>query len=155
MTETVTLILSHLPITQPKKKNTLSSSTSPSQEEDLSTSSQPQDTTTPSSEETPYIDFPNTYNNTALHWACLGGHLDVVKLLLSRGACPTVANDKDQIPLDLAAFNNHMHVVEYFLAQSRDLEGDNAQAGGLEGGVGSVEMSVEDSAEEQKGEGKA
>lgn len=83
----------------------------------------------------------------------------MVKLLLSRGACPTVANDKDQIPLDLAAFNSHMHVVEHFLAQSRDLEGDNAQAGGLEGGVGSVEMSIDDDGAEEegqkKGEGKA
>ncbi|KAJ2989671.1 hypothetical protein NUW58_g3353 [Xylaria curta] len=52
-------------------------------------------------------------------------------LLLSRGASPAIANDKDQIPLDLAAFNNHMHVVDHFLAQSKDLEGDNAQGGGL------------------------
>lgn len=73
-----------------------------------------------------------------------------MKLLLSRGASPTVANDKDQIPLDLAAFSCHMHVVEHFLAQSRDLEGDNAQAGGLEGAVGDVEMSVEEGGEVQE-----
>ncbi|KAI8623934.1 ankyrin [Xylariaceae sp. FL1651] len=78
-----------------------------------------------------YTDLQNAFGNTALHWACLGGHLDIVKLLLSRGASPAIANDKDQIPLDLAAFNNHMHVVDYFLAQSKDIEGDNAQGGGL------------------------
>lgn len=78
-----------------------------------------------------YIDAQNSFGNTALHWACLGGHLDVVKLLLSRGASPAIANDKDQIPLDLAAFNNHMHVVDHFLAQSKDIEGGNAQDGGL------------------------
>ncbi|KAJ8116953.1 hypothetical protein ONZ43_g4317 [Nemania bipapillata] len=78
-----------------------------------------------------YIDAQNAFGNTALHWACLGGHLDIVKLLLSRGASPTIGNDKDQIPLDLAAFNNHMHVVDYFLAQSKDIEGGNAQEGGL------------------------
>lgn len=78
-----------------------------------------------------YIDAQNSFGNTALHWACLGGHLDIVKLLLSRGASPALVNDKDQIPLDLAAFNNHMHVVDHFLAQSKDIEGDNAQDGGL------------------------
>ncbi len=78
-----------------------------------------------------YIDAQNAFGNTALHWACLGGHLDIVKLLLSRDALPAIANDKDQIPLDLAAFDNHMHVVDYFLAQSKGIEGDNAQEGGL------------------------
>lgn len=82
----------------------------------------------------------NSYGNTALHWACLGGHLDTIKLLLSRGANPTAANAKDQIPLDCAAFNNHMHVVEYFLSQSRHKEEENAMEGGLEGAVKDVDM---------------
>ncbi|KAH7033614.1 ankyrin repeat-containing domain protein [Microdochium trichocladiopsis] len=153
--KTVTLILSHLPITQPKKRG----ASSPTSQEETATSSSTQNdsssqpaTSTP---EAPYIDAQNTYGNAALHWACLGGHLDVVKLLLSRGASPTVANDKDQIPLDLAAFNSHMHVVDYFLSQSRDLEGDNAQAGGLEGGVKDVEMSVEEEVEEVADENAA
>ena len=78
--------------------------------------------------------------------------MDVVKLLLSRGASPTSANDKDQIPLDLAAFNNHMNVVEYFLSQSKDIEGDNAQQGGLEKGAQDVQIKEEDySADEDAG----
>ncbi|KXJ93478.1 ankyrin repeat-containing domain protein [Microdochium bolleyi] len=151
--KTVTLILSHLPITPPRKTKSASSSSQP---EEAATSST-EDAGAPSSStaETPYIDAQNAYGNAALHWACLGGHLDVVKLLLSRGASPTVANDKDQIPLDLAAFNSHMHVVEHFLAQSRDLEGDNAQAGGLEGGVGDVEMSVEEGGEVKEAAGSS
>lgn len=91
----------------------------------------------------------NEYGNTALHWACLGGHLDTIKLLLSRGANPTVANAKDQIPLDCAAFNNHMHVVEHFLSQSRQKEEQNAREGGLEGAVGGVEVDVEEEVEEE------
>ncbi|KAI1340759.1 ankyrin repeat-containing domain protein [Xylariaceae sp. FL0016] len=91
-------------------------------------------------DETSYIDAPNEFGNTALHWACLGGHLDVVQLLLSRGASPAVPNHKDQIPLDLAAFNNHMHVVEHFLAQSRDLEDGNAKEGGLDSGAQDLAM---------------
>ncbi|KAI5918867.1 ankyrin repeat-containing domain protein [Camillea tinctor] len=99
--------------------------------------------------EIPYINVQNTFGNTALHWACLGGHLDVVKLLLSRGASPAAANDKDQIPLDLAAFNNHMHVVEYFLSQSRDIEGANAtEGGGLAKGAQDVEMGDQEDDEE-------
>lgn len=70
--------------------------------------------------------------------------MDTAKLLLSRGAAPAAANDKDQIPLDLAAFNNHMHIVEYFLAQSRHLEGKNGgDGGGLASGVQDVEMGEE------------
>ncbi|KAK5637158.1 hypothetical protein RRF57_012870 [Xylaria bambusicola] len=117
--KTVTLILSHLPV--PTKKST--AAVAP-----------PEDTESEKTiveAEPAYIDAQNSFGNTALHWACLGGHLDIVKLLLSRGASPAVANDKDQIPLDLAAFNNHMHIVDYFLAQSEDIEGDNAQEGGL------------------------
>ncbi|OTA81198.1 hypothetical protein M434DRAFT_401442 [Hypoxylon sp. CO27-5] len=125
--KTVTLILSYFPV-PPKSSKAAAAST----EEHSST--------TGAELETPYINLQNSFGNTALHWACLGGHLDVVKLLLSRGASPTAANDKDQIPLDLAAFNNHMNVVEYFLSQSKDIEGDNAKEGGLENATQDVQM---------------
>ncbi|KAI1808238.1 ankyrin [Daldinia bambusicola] len=140
--KTVTLILSHFPAPSKASKDAAAASSdeaaspSPSTEADV-----------------PYINLQNAFGNTALHWACLGGHLDVVKLLLSRGASPTAANDKDQIPLDLAAFNSHMHVVEYFLSQSKDLEGDNAKEGGLEKGAQDVRM--EDDGEGAKAGGPA
>ncbi|KAI0123347.1 ankyrin repeat-containing domain protein [Xylariales sp. AK1849] len=143
--KTVTHILSHLPpssFTPPSPSTTSPSTTS--------ASSQPSDV--------PYINAANIYGNTALHWACLGGHLDTIKLLLSRGASPALANDKDQIPLDLAAFNNHMHVVEFFLSQSREREAENAKEGGLEDGVGDVKMDEDGASEvemEGAGEGSA
>lgn len=93
-----------------------------------------------------YINRANEFGNTALHWACLGGHLGTVQLLLSRGASPALANAKDQIPLDMAAFNSHMTVVDYFLAQSKDLEGGNAAEGGLDGAVQGVEVVDEEAA---------
>ncbi|KAI1469871.1 ankyrin [Daldinia caldariorum] len=132
--KTVTLILSHFPApSKASKEAAAAAAAAPSSDEAASPS--------PSTEaEVPYINVQNAFGNTALHWACLGGHLDVVKLLLSRGASPTAANDKDQIPLDLAAFNSHMHVVDYFLSQSKDLEGDNAKEGGLEKGAQDVRM---------------
>ncbi|KAI0835179.1 ankyrin [Hypoxylon sp. FL0890] len=133
--KTVTLILSYFPVPLKASKAAAASASS---EEVLSS--------TGAEIETPYINWRNSFGNTALHWACLGGHLDVVKLLLSRGASPTAANDKDQIPLDLAAFNNHMNVVEYFLSQSKDIEGDNAKEGGLEKAAQDVQM--EDQGEE-------
>ncbi|KAI0135854.1 ankyrin [Daldinia grandis] len=125
----VTLILSHFPAPSKPSKEAVP----PSSSDEVSPSASTET-------EMPYINLQNSFGNTALHWACLGGHLDVVKLLLSRGASPTAANDKDQIPLDLAAFNNHMHVVEYFLSQSKDLEGDNAKEGGLEKGTQDVQI---------------
>ncbi|KAI0007350.1 ankyrin [Xylariaceae sp. FL0662B] len=145
--KTVTQILSHLPAkASAHKAATPAASASASASESSSSSS-------PSHTGTPYINAQNAFGNTALHWACLGGHLDVVKLLLSRGASPATPNDKDQIPLDLAAFNGHLHVVEYFLQQSRDIEGDNAkEGGGLEKAAGNVEM--EDDEGEGGGEGE-
>ncbi|KAK6954595.1 hypothetical protein Daesc_004562 [Daldinia eschscholtzii] len=143
--KTVTLILSHFPA---PSKSSKEAAPTPSPDEASPSAS--------TEAEVPYINLQNSFGNTALHWACLGGHLDVVKLLLSRGASPTAANDKDQIPLDLAAFNNHMHVVDYFLSQSKDLEGDNAKEGGLEKGTQDVQMEDEgDVAEDGKAGGSA
>ncbi|KAI2778213.1 ankyrin [Daldinia loculata] len=141
--KTVTLILSHFPAPSKPSKEAEVAPPPSSDEASPSTSTET---------EVPYINLQNSFGNTALHWACLGGHLDVVKLLLSRGASPTAANDKDQIPLDLAAFNNHMHVVDYFLSQSKDLEGDNAKEGGLEKGTQDVQMADDDGVAE---DGKA
>ncbi|KAI1419713.1 ankyrin repeat-containing domain protein [Xylaria sp. FL1777] len=135
--KTVTLILSYLPV--PTKASVKAAAPAESESAELArTATEP---------EPAYIDAQNAFGNTALHWACLGGHLDVVKLLLSRGASPAITNDKDQIPLDLAAFNNHMHVVDYFLAQSKDIEGDNAQRGDLANEVQDLDMTEDKNAE--------
>ncbi|KAK8101403.1 Ankyrin repeat-containing domain protein [Apiospora kogelbergensis] len=136
--KTVTHILSYLPTAPP--------TSAPAEESSQEQQQQP----------TSYINVANKFGNTALHWACLGNHLDTVKLLLSRGASPALANDKDQIPLDMAAFNNHMAIVEYFLSQSRNVEEENAKEGGLAGAVKDVDMDAADAeAEEVKAEGSA
>ncbi|KAH8880590.1 ankyrin [Thozetella sp. PMI_491] len=92
----------------------------------------------PKDERQSFLDAPNEYGNTGLHWAALGGHLDTVKLLVENGASPVLANDKNYVPLDLASFNNHTAVVDYFLAKSESLEGSNAE--GLDGAVAGVEL---------------
>ncbi|KAH8664421.1 ankyrin repeat-containing domain protein [Xylariales sp. PMI_506] len=134
--KTVTHILSHLPS---------STFTAPSPS---TTSPSPSSSAPP----TAYINAANSFGNTAMHWACLGGHLDTIQLLLSRGASPALANDKDQIPLDCAAFNNHMHVVEYFLSQSRQKEEENARDGGLDGAAEDIKITAGDVEEDNDAE---
>ncbi|KAL2176378.1 ankyrin repeat-containing domain protein [Thermothelomyces heterothallicus CBS 202.75] len=85
-----------------------------------------------------FLDAPNEYGNTGLHWAALGGHLAVVKLLVEHGASVALANDKNYVPLDLASFGDKFEVVDYFLSQSGGIEGENAAVGGLEDGMEGV-----------------
>ncbi|KAI5859522.1 ankyrin [Durotheca rogersii] len=139
-TKVVTLILSQFP-SPARASKTASTEVSFAEASSSGGASEKSPTPTSSSSLGPsYVDVKNSYGNTALHWACLGGHLDLVKLLLSRGASPTETNDKDQIPLDLAAFNNHMHVVEHFLSQSKGLESANAEKGGLENSTRDIDV---------------
>ncbi|CAI4214774.1 unnamed protein product [Parascedosporium putredinis] len=78
----------------------------------------------PKEEKKQYVDAANEYGNTALHWAALGGHLAVVRMLAEEhGATQAVANDRNYVALDLAQFNGHEDVAAYFLNQIKDLEG--------------------------------
>ncbi|KAM0270607.1 hypothetical protein ACHAQH_009391 [Verticillium albo-atrum] len=101
----------------------------------------------PAEERKAALDQANEFANTALHWACLRGHLPVVKALLDAGASPALANDKDEIPLDCALFAEKQDVVDHFMSLSRALEGDNGE-GGLSSGVGGVEVEVEETKED-------
>jgi len=100
-----------------------------------------------------FLDAPNEYGNTGLHWAALSGHLDVVKVLVEAGASVALANDKNYVPLDLASFNEKFDVVDYFLKQSEQLESKN-EGDGLSGAVGGVSVEVEDGEEEKEGQGQ-
>src|SRR5690606_18400428 len=99
----------------------------------------------PKAENQEYVDAANEYGNTALHWAALGGHLDVVKLLAEEhGATQAVANDRNYVALDLAQFNGHEDVAAYFLNQIKDLEGKNGTSGGLENAAAGIEIEGEE-----------
>jgi ankyrin repeat protein len=88
-----------------------------------------------------FLDAPNSYGNTGLHWAALGGHLPVVKLLVEHGASVALANDKNYVPLDLASFGDKFDVVDYFLAQTQGggIEGEDGLGNGGEDGDGDEE----------------
>lgn len=48
---------------------------------------------------------------TALSWACLKGHLSVVRSLVDNGAATDHADKNGRTPLDLAAFYGDAEVV--------------------------------------------
>lgn len=83
----------------------------------------------PVAEKQALLDAQNEFGNTGLHWAALGGHLELVKLLVAEGASPAVANDKNYVPLDSASFGEKHDVVDFFLAQMEKLETKNGEAG--------------------------
>lgn len=48
---------------------------------------------------------------TALSWACLKGHMPLVRCLVERGAATAHADKSGRTPLDLAAFYGDSEVV--------------------------------------------
>lgn len=90
----------------------------------------------PKEEKQAFLDEPNEHGNTGMHWAALGGHLEIVKLLMEAGASPALANERDYVPLDMANQNEKTEVSQYFLSFIPSLEGDN----GLDGATASMEV---------------
>jgi ankyrin repeat protein len=60
-------------------------------------------------------------SNTPLGYAALKGHLDIVRLLCSAGACSSIKNKNGQTPLMLAAKYDRINVIDYLLEQN-DIE---------------------------------
>lgn len=52
---------------------------------------------------------------TALSWACLKGHLPLVRALVERGAATAHADKSGRTPLDLAAFYGDSEVVGFVI----------------------------------------
>lgn len=67
---------------------------------------------------------------TPLHWACAGGRLDVVRLLLARPDTSGSVNFRDDAgynPLISAAANGNKEIVELLLASGADANVENEQ----------------------------
>ena len=57
----------------------------------------------------------------ALHWACVRGHVDVAKLLLSRGANMACLNSEKWSPIHYAAEKDQVKVLQQLLAFNGNL----------------------------------
>ena len=59
-------------------------------------------------------------NNTALHYAAMNGHIDVVRTLLRHGADPLTVNDFNQTPVNVAKNNTVATFInEFFMKPDR------------------------------------
>lgn len=103
----------------------------------------------PKEEKQAFLDAPNEFGNTGLHWASLGGHLEVVKYLIAQGASPALANDKNYIPLDLASFAEKTNVVDYFLSQMDKMESSGDGEEGLDSAAASMEIGDDEAEAEE------
>lgn len=63
-------------------------------------------------------------HDVPLYWACLNGHLDVVKVLLSAKAVVGLPNCMMLTPLHAAASSGHLPVMEFLVGKNADI---NAQ----------------------------
>ena len=60
------------------------------------------------------------YDRTPLHIAALWGDVEIVEVLLERGADPNVKDDNGQTPLHIAAQEGHVDVVRVLLERGAD-----------------------------------
>ncbi|XP_056159613.1 uncharacterized protein LOC115675350 isoform X2 [Syzygium oleosum] len=68
------------------------------------------------------IDEPVEDGDTALHLACLYGHLPCVQLLLERGACLEAKDEDGAIPLHDACAGGYVDIVQFLLNRARNRE---------------------------------
>ena len=60
------------------------------------------------------LDIVNIDCDTALHIACMRGHIECVTKLLQAGANPSLRNAKGHTPLEAAQYNNHGDLFPLF-----------------------------------------
>ena len=59
--------------------------------------------------------------NTALHWACLYGHADLVQALLDSRATADCLNNEQLAPIHLAVYGNHHNILKILLEHTTTL----------------------------------
>ncbi|MCJ1284480.1 hypothetical protein MMC26_003812 [Xylographa opegraphella] len=68
------------------------------------------------------ISVRNLAGNTALHYACLNGHLEAAKVLLAAGADPTIINNAGHDAIYEAEANGKEEVSRWVLMEGKGLE---------------------------------
>lgn len=68
-------------------------------------------------------------NSGALHCAAFNGHINIVKMLLKKGANPNVADNQSFYPLHLAASKKHLAIVRELIAHGADLNAVTSSLG--------------------------
>jgi len=59
------------------------------------------------------INYTDHRGNTALHYACANGHLDIVQYLQSQ-SCDTIQNESGNTAIHWACLNGHLEIVKLF-----------------------------------------
>jgi len=85
----------------------------------------------------------NKSGNTALHWAALNGHVEVLLALLQHGSDPSILNTAGHDALFEAELNEKTKAAEALLAEGKELE--NTVNGGAE-----TEGDADDGEEEEE-----
>ncbi len=62
---------------------------------------------------------------SALQWAVLSGHLEVVKFLISKGADMNAGDNSGWTTLHYAASNRHLGVVKFLISKGADVSARN------------------------------
>ena len=68
------------------------------------------------------IEARNIFERTALHFASMSGHKEVVEFLLSKGSAIEAKNVKGGTALHFASYSGHKEVVEYLLSKDCDVK---------------------------------
>lgn len=58
------------------------------------------------------VNVSNMEQNTPLHWACLNGHIEVVRCLILAGANVSLLNSHERTPVDEAVNRGKMDAVD-------------------------------------------
>ena len=71
------------------------------------------------------VDQKDKRGDTALHWACSRGNLEVVKLLTTNGATVNAKNNSGATPIFIACYNGHYEAVDYLIQKGASLSLQN------------------------------
>jgi len=72
------------------------------------------------------LNMLDAFENTILHWACWFSHVEMITMLISKGACIDRKNKLYQSPFFIACIKSNSEVISIFLRLSNSLQLQNA-----------------------------